>query len=29
MKRQAQYHGEVGFNGRAYQKGQFISEQAE
>jgi hypothetical protein len=29
MKRQAAYNGEVGANGRAYVKGQFIAEQAE
>jgi hypothetical protein len=27
MKRQAKYHGEIGANGKAYQKGQFIAEQ--
>jgi len=27
MKRQAQYHGEIGANGKAYTKGQFIAEQ--
>lgn len=27
MKRQAAYHGEIGANGKAYQKGQFIAEQ--
>ena len=29
MKRQATFHGEVGANGKAYNKGQFIAEQAE
>ena len=29
MKRQANYHGEIGANGKAYQKGQFIAEQVE
>ena len=29
MKRQAKYHGEIGANGKAYVKGQFIAEQAE
>lgn len=27
MKRQAAYHGEIGANGKPYQKGQFIAEQ--
>ncbi len=29
MKRQAAYHGEIGANGKAYKKGQFIAEQRE
>jgi hypothetical protein len=29
MKRQAAYHGEIGANGKAYTKGQFIAEQPE
>jgi hypothetical protein len=29
MKRQAAYHGEIGANGKPYQKGQFIAEQKE
>lgn len=29
MKRQAAYNGEIGANGKAYVKGQFIAEQAE